>query len=98
NANVMEDVTLLEARAERARAIKLRDGGREQEARAVFKAAASRMAVRQKAFGFEASDRFAAEQRANEAAAAPATAQQWRTQRKKLRALDSNAAGASKRY
>ncbi|MEM1306658.1 MAG: VWA domain-containing protein, partial [Pseudomonadota bacterium] len=90
NADVMEDVTLLEARAERARAIKLRDGGREQEAQAVFKAAASRMTARQKAFGFDASDRFAAEQRANEAAAAPATPQQWRTQRKTLRALESN--------
>lgn len=98
DADVMADVTLLEARERRARAIKLRDSGRSDEARALFGELAKEMEQRQKRYGFAKSKRFEAEQRANAVAAKARSESSWRIQRKQLKALDSNAASSAKRY
>lgn len=96
---VMQDVSLLKARAQREAAIKLRDAGRIQEAKRVFKQTASGLKAAQEQYGFASAPRIEAELKANEAAAARADdSAAWKRQRKQLRAVQSNSASAKTRY
>ena len=96
---VMRDVTLLQARERRERAIKLRDGGDIDGARAAFRDNAAFLKQRQDAYGFEGTAAYEAERKVNEAvadeAASPAA---WQVQRKSLRSIQSNQAGAKTKY
>ncbi|MGE0766250.1 MAG: VWA domain-containing protein [Hyphomicrobiaceae bacterium] len=99
NASVMRDVTTLLSRATRDAAIKLRDAGRLDEARAKFNANAAYLRKQQSAF--DKSGEYAplaSELKATEEAAAAATPAEWSKARKIQRATDSNSFGASQKY
>lgn len=100
NAEVMRDVTLLTSREKKEQAIKLRDAGRIEEARKAFEDNAVEIDKQAAKYKFKLEGQVQVEQEANRAAASPsaATADGWNRQRKVIRGLDSNAAGASVRY
>jgi len=98
DSEVMADVTLLIARQKREQAIRLRDQGRTDAARKVFDENARYLKRQQRQFGLTDDTVIAPELKANEAAAEVMNAQQWNKQRKILRSLQSNKAGASKKY
>jgi len=99
NGSVMRDVATLLSRAARDEAIKLRDAGKLEEARAKFDANAAYLRKQQSAF--DKSRSYAPlenELKASEAAAAAASPEQWSKARKVQRATDSNSFGASQKY
>ncbi len=101
NAIVMRDVTTLLSREARQEAVKLRDAGRLDEARAKFEANASYLRKQQREF--DSNNEYAPlvnELKASEAAAAPAaqSAEGWSKARKTQRATDGNSFGASQKY
>ena len=99
NSSVMRDVATLLSRAARDQAIKLRDAGKLEEARAKFDANAAYLRKQQSAF--DKSRSYAPlenELKASEAAAAAASPEQWSKARKVQRATDSNSFGASQKY
>ncbi|MEM9027977.1 MAG: VWA domain-containing protein, partial [Pseudomonadota bacterium] len=99
DGDVMRDVTLLKARARREEAIKLRDAGRIDAARKAFKKNAAILSKARKQYGFSGSVAYDDEQRVNsEAAAKAASPAEWKRQRKTLRAIQSNQAGAKTKY
>lgn len=101
NAIVMRDVTTLLSREARQEAVKLRDAGQLDEARAKFKANAEYLRKQQSAF--DANKDYAPlanELTASEAAAAPAaqSTEGWAKARKTQRATDGNSFGASQKF
>jgi Ca-activated chloride channel family protein len=99
NSLVMRDVATLLSRAARDEAVKLRDAGRLEEARAKFDANAAYLRKQQSAFDKSGSYApLANELKASEAAAAASSPEQWTKARKVQRATDSNSFGASQKY
>ncbi|MEZ5818081.1 MAG: VWA domain-containing protein [Hyphomicrobiaceae bacterium] len=99
NPSVMRDVTTLVSRAARQEAVKLRDAGRLDEARARFRSNAAYLRKQQSVFDKGGShEPLAKELKASEAAAAATNMEQWSTARKVQRATDSNSFGASQKY
>ena len=99
DGNVMRDVTLLQARQRRERAIELRDHGNIDAARAAFKENAMFLKKRQDTFGFTGTEAYDAERKANEQIAEDvASPSAWAVQRKSLRSIQSNKAGAATKY
>ncbi len=97
--DVMRDVTLLQARQRREAAIQLRDRGDIKGARKLFKSNAKILSGARERYGFRGRGLYADEERANnKAAAMPASPEAWRVQRKSLRSIQSNKAGASRKY
>lgn len=100
-ADVMRDVTLLEARAQTDEAIRLRDAGRYEEAQRKFQDNAAVIAKRAATYGFGADDRIQAYrgfvEGAGAAGAAPSSPA-WSIQRKQLREQEGNVPGVTSRY
>ncbi|MGD9806264.1 MAG: VWA domain-containing protein [Hyphomicrobiaceae bacterium] len=99
NGSVMRDVATLISRAARDEAIKLRDAGHLEEARAKFDANAAYLRKQQS--DFDKSRTYAPlanELKATESAAAAASPEQWSKARKVQRATDSYSFGASQKY
>ena len=101
NAVVQRDVATLTSRAARSEAVKLRDAGKIDEARAKFRANAE--VVRQWQSRLPGGASYAplkGELEASEAAAAPEaqSGEGWSKARKTQRAIDSNQFGASIKY
>lgn len=96
---VMRDVTLLKARDRRERAIKLRDAGKIKAAQEAFRSNAAILSKARKQYGFAPSGAYDAEEKLNEdAAVRSASPQVWQRQRKSLRYIQSNKAGAERKY
>lgn len=99
NEPVMRDVVTLQSRAARDEAIKLRDSGKLDEARAKFSENAAYLRKQQNTL--DRSGTYAPlsnELKASEEAAAAASPEQWNRARKLQRATDSNSFGASQKY
>lgn len=99
NGSVLRDVATLLSRATRDEAIKLRDAGRLDEARAKFSENAAYLRKQQDSLDKNRSYApLANELKASEEAAAAASSEQWSKARKVQRATDSNSFGASQKY
>lgn len=101
NANVMRDVVTLESREARQEAIKLRDAGRAEEARAKFDANATYLRKQQEKLpGSATYAPLLDELKANTTAASPAaqSSEGWAKARKQQRETDSNKAGSGLKF
>lgn len=97
---VIGDATLLEARARKDEAIRLRDRGLYEEAKRKFKENAASIQSQAARYGFSPSPALKAEQEANEKAASldDRDSRDWQQQRKEMRQQDGNVSGAKFRY
>lgn len=101
NADVLKDVVVLKARADRQEATRLRDAGRIDEAKRKFEENAQYLRGVQAASPVARSyDPIAREIKANEAASAPAAQSTagWERARKVQKEADSNVSGGASRY
>lgn len=97
---VIRDATLLEARARKDEAIKLRDKGLFKEAKKKFETNAAAIQSQTATYGIMPSPELKAEQEANEKAAKldDRDAANWNKQRKLMRQQNVNTSGAKTRY
>ncbi|MFM1814679.1 MAG: hypothetical protein RLZ98_1374 [Pseudomonadota bacterium] len=97
---VIRDATLLEARARKDEAIRLRDAGRLEEAKRKFQANAAEISAQQALYGMAPSPELQAEREANVKASEidDRDSASWNLQRKEMRQQNSNVSGGKTRY
>ena len=96
---VMRDVTVHEARAANDEAVKLRDLGRVEDARRKFEENAKTIEEKAKLRGVASDAMIESQRSAAKAASAPsASASEWERQRKTIKEIDTNQAGARTRF